>query len=97
MKFFPGYVNNARRQLLDEAAFRWHQLGQQQKKLMKWGDRSQLQGGMLLLEGPTPPVMAEKGRPGRPRQQLLPGSASAPGGATQPSTGAALVSGVCAP
>ena len=95
MKFFPGYVNDARRQLLDAAAFRWHQTGQQQKKLMKWGDRSQLQGGMLMLEVPTPPAIAQKGKQGRPRQELLPSSASVPGGHTQPQGVAALVSGLC--
>ena len=96
MKFFPGYVNDARRQLLDAAAFRWHQTGQQQKKLMKWGDRSQLQGGMLMLEAPTPPSIAQKGKQGRPRQELLPSSASLPVGSTQHGGGvAALVSGSC--
>ena len=95
MKFFPGYVNDARRQLLDAAAFRWHQTGQQQKKLMKWGDRSQLQGGMLMLEAPTPQAIAQKGKQGGPRQELLPSSASVPGSSTQPQGVAALVPGLC--
>ena len=95
MKFFPGYVNDARRQLLDAAAFRWHQTGQQQKKLMKWGDRSQLQGGMLMLEAPTPPATAQKGKQGRPQQELLSSGAPVPGSSTQTSGVAALVSGLC--
>lgn len=95
MKFFPGYVNDARRQLLDAAAFRWHQTGQQQKQLMKWRDRSQLQGGMLMLEAPTPPAVAQKGKQGRPRQDLLPSSAPVAGSSTQTSGVAALVSGLC--
>lgn len=95
MKFFPGYVNDARRQLLDAAAFRWHQTGQQQKQLMKWRDRSQLQGGMLMLEAPTPPAVAQKGKQGRPRQDLLPSSAPVAGSSTQSSGVAALVSGLC--
>lgn len=95
MKFFPGYVSDARRQLLDAAAFRWHQTGQQQKQLMKWGDRSQLQGGMLMLEAPTPPAIAQKGKQGRPRQQLLPSGAPVPGSSTQSGGVAALVSGLC--
>lgn len=95
MKFFPGYVNAARRQLLDAAAFRWNQTGQQQKKLMKWGDRSQLQGGMLMLEAPTPPAIAQKGKQGITRQELLPSSAPVPGGSTQPPGVAALIPGLC--
>ena len=95
LKFFPGYVNDARCQLLDAAAFRWHQTGQQQKKFMKWGDRSQLQGGMLMLEAPTPPAVAQKGKQGKQRPELLPGNANLPSSSTQPSTGvAALVTGM---
>lgn len=95
MKFFPGYVNDARRQVLDAAAFRWHQIGQQQKQLMKWGDRSQLQGGMLMLEAPTPPAVAQKGKQSRPRQELLPSGAPASGGSTQSGGVAALIPGLC--
>ena len=62
MRFFPAHINDARRQALDNAAFRWNQTGQQQKKLMKWGDRSQLQGGMLMLEAPANQQAAQKGR-----------------------------------
>lgn len=96
MKFFPGYVNDERRQLLDAAAIRWHQTGQQQKKFMKWGDRSQLQGGLLMLEAPIPPATAQKGKQGRPSQKLLPSSGGGvPGGGTQPSgVVGALISGV---
>ncbi|KAL3143367.1 hypothetical protein ABBQ38_002197 [Trebouxia sp. C0009 RCD-2024] len=95
MKFFPGYVNDERRQLLDAAAIRWHQTGQQQKKFMKWGDRSQLQGGLLMLEAPIPPATAQKGKQGRPSQKLLPSSGGGvPGGGTQPSgVVGALISG----
>ncbi len=70
MKFFPGYVNDARRQALDAAAFRWNQTGQEQKKLLKWGDRSQLQGGLLMLEAPIPQAVAQKGRQAKQRQAL---------------------------
>ena len=89
MKFFPGYVSDARRQVLDAAAFRWNQTGQQQKKLMKWGDRSQLQGGMLMLEAPTPPAIAQKGKQARQSPQLLPSESTAANGRTQPATGPA--------
>ncbi len=81
MNFFPGYVNDARRQSLDAAAFRWNQTGQQHKKLMKWGDQSQLQGGMLMLEAPTPPAVAQKGKQAKQRQALPPGG-SAPNAGT---------------
>lgn len=74
MKFFPGYVNDARRQALDTAAYQWNLTGQQQKKLMKWGDRGQVQGGMLMLEAPTPPSVAQKGRQAQP--QALPSGAN---------------------
>ena len=95
MKFFPGYVSDARRQLLDAAAFRWHQTGQQQKKLMKWGDRSQLQGGVLMLEAPTPPAIAQKGKQVKQRQELLQGNVNEPSSGSQPSSGvAALVTGM---
>lgn len=96
MKFFPGYVNDERRRLLDAAAVRWHQTGQQHKQLMKWGDRSQLQGGLLMLEAPTPPATAQKGKQGRPRQQLLPSSGAVPGDSMQPSSAVgAFISGRC--
>lgn len=62
MKFFPGYMNNSRRQTLDAAALRWNQIGQSQKKDMRWGDRSQVQGGVLMLESPTPLATAHKGK-----------------------------------
>lgn len=84
MKFFPGYVNDARRQALDAAAFRWNQTGQEQKKLLKWGDRSQLQGGLLMLEAPTPQAVAQKGRPAKQRQAL-------PAGETPSSRGTGAV------
>ena len=70
MKFFPGYVTDARRQALDAAAVRWNQTGQQQKKLMKWGDRSQLQGGLLMLDAPTPQAAAQKGKQAQQRPPL---------------------------
>lgn len=72
MKFFPGYLTDARRLSLDAAAFRWNQTGQQQKKLMKWGDKSQLQGGMLMLEAPSPQAPAHRGRPPKQRPESLP-------------------------
>ena len=84
MKFFPGYVNNARRQALDAAAFRWNQTGQEQKKLLKWGDRSQQQGGLLMLEAPTPQAVAQKGRQAKQRQAL-------PAGETASSRGSGAV------
>lgn len=62
MKFFPGYVTDSRRQNLDIAALRWNQVGQSQKRNMKWGDRSQLQGGLLMLEAPTSPAVAQRGK-----------------------------------
>ncbi|DBB17295.1 hypothetical protein WJX82_005669 [Trebouxia sp. C0006] len=89
MKFFPSYVSDARRQALDAAAFRWNQTGQEQKKLLKWGDRSQLQGGVLMLEAPTPQAFAQQGRPAKQRQAL-------PAGETPSSRGTravALVTG----
>lgn len=89
MKFFPGYVNDARRRALDAAAFKWNQTGQEQKKLLKWGDRSQLQGGLLMLEAPTPQAVAQKGRPAKQRQALPAGETTSSRG-----TGAvALVTG----
>lgn len=95
MKFFPGYVNDARRHMLDAAALRWHQTGQQQKKFMKWGDRSQAQGGMLMLEAPTPPAVAQKGKQARQRPELMPSNANLPSGGAQPTSGvASLVTGV---
>jgi len=90
MKFFPGYVNDARRQALDAAAFRWNQTGQEQKKLLKWGDRSQLQGGLLMLEAPIPQAVAQKGRQAKQRQALPAGETASSRG-----TGAvALVTGM---
>lgn len=84
MKFFPGYVSDARRQSLDAAAFRWNQTGQEQKKLLKWGDRSQMQGGLLMLEAPTPQAVAQKGRQAKQRQAL-------PAGEAAPSRGSGAV------
>ena len=91
MRFFPGYVNEARRELLDEAAFRWHQTGQQQKRLMKWGDKSQLQGGMLMLEAPTSPKVAQKGRQSQHWPLLPPKDVVTPGGSTRPDSSPAPV------
>ena len=89
MKFFPGYVNDARRQALDAAAFRWNQTGQEHKKLLKWGDRSQLQGGLLMLEAPTPQAVSQKGKQAKQRQALPAGETASSRG-----TGAvALVTG----
>lgn len=91
MKFFPGYVNDARRQALDAAAVRWNQTGQQQKQLMKWGDRSRLQGGLLMLEAPTPQAAAQRGKQAQQPPALPSGQpASALGsksGAVAPVTG----------
>ena len=95
MRFFPAYINDARRQALDNAAFRWNQTGQQQKKLMKWGDRSQLQGGMLLLEGPASQQTAQKGRQAQP--QPLPAGSPGTGAITNGSQtpgAAALIPGI---
>lgn len=94
MRFFPGYVNDARRQALDAAAVRWNQTGQQQKQLMKWGDRSRLQGGLLMLEAPTPQAAAQRGKqaqqpPALPSGQPASALGSKPG-TVAPATGTML-------
>lgn len=64
---------------------RWNRIGESEKKNMKWGDRSQLQGGMLMLEAPTPAVIAQKGKQGKQRIPAVTGPDSSfdvPGSST---------------
>ena len=50
-KFFPGYINEKRRQVLDAAALQWHANGQRQKASMRLLDnRSAAQSGLLMPE-----------------------------------------------
>ena len=50
-KFFPGYLNEKRRQVLDAAALHWHANGQRQKASMRLlDDRSAAQSGLLMPE-----------------------------------------------
>ena len=48
-RFFPGYINENRRQVLDAAALQWHAKGQRQKASMRLLDnRSAAQSGLLM-------------------------------------------------